>query len=169
MDSPALRIGGAALFFIMSVALSFRRFQGMGKHRRKNRRPVGLVYNLLPGGERRKVLKLYRKTEKLLRKVLDADEREPWQTVGDYSRWANAGDSELLDQVSWFTSAVWQAAYNPDDLPSGLAAEGEQRLCRLKAELKGVGLRISPSLALPLNEGERTSSFPLDGRRLGLS
>ena len=140
MDSQALLIGSAALFFIMSVVLSWRRFQGMGRRRRNHRRPVGLVYSLLPGDERRKVLKLYRKTEKLLRKVLDADEREPWQTVGDYSRWADAGGTELLDQVSWFTHAVWQAAYNPDDLPAGLAAEGKERLSRLKAELKGVGL-----------------------------
>ena len=101
---------------------------------------MGLVYSRLPGHERRKVLKLYRKTEKLLRKGLDADERAPWQTVGDYSRWADAGGTELLDQVSWFTHAVWQAAYNPDDLPAGLAAEGKERLSRLKAELKGVGL-----------------------------
>lgn len=140
MDSQAWWIGGAVSFFVMSVALSWRRFQGLGRRRRNNRRPVGLVYSLLPGGERRKVLKLYRKTEKLLRRYIDAEEREPWQTVGEYYRWADAGDSELLDQVSWFTRAVWQVAYNPDDLPAGLAAEGKERLSRLKAELKGVGL-----------------------------
>lgn len=136
VNNQAIWVGSVVLFFVVSVALSWRRFRWLGR-RRRDGRGTGLAYSLLSGDERREVLKLYRRVEKLLRRHVDVEQRESWQTVGEHNRWAIAGGTELQEQVAWFTSAVWQAAYNPEDVPSGLAAEARQRLGRLKQALRG--------------------------------
>lgn len=135
MNNQALWIAGAALSFVFSVALGWRKFQGSGS--RRARAGTGwLSYSPLAGDERREVLKLYRRAEKLLRRKGMA-ERQPWQTVGDYSQLAMASSGEAQAQLAWFTGAAWQAAYNPDQLPPGLATEAQQRLARLKEALRG--------------------------------
>jgi len=140
VNNQALWAGSAVLFFIVSVALSWRRFRWLGR-RRRDAADSGLAYSLLSGDERREVLKLYRRVEKLLRRHLDVGQRESWQTVGEHNQWLTAGGTDLQEQVlqeqvSWFTSAVWQVAYNPEDVPSGLGAEARQRLERLKRALR---------------------------------
>ena len=137
MNHQGLWAGSAALFFVVSVALGWRRFQSRGR-RGRHRQTARLAYTRLGGDERRELLRLYRRVEKLLRRR-GLEEREPWQTVGEYHRLAVAGGGEAQDQLSWFTRTVWQVAYNPEGLPSGLPAEAQQRLSRLKAALKGVG------------------------------
>jgi len=136
VNHPALWASSAALFFAVSVALSWRRFWWLGR-RRRDPATTGLAYSLLSGDERREVLRLYRRAEKLLRRYIDLERRESWQTVGEHNRWAAAGGTDLREQVSWFTGAVWQAAYNPGSLPVGLAAEARQRLERLKRAVRG--------------------------------
>lgn len=137
MNNQALWVGSVVLFFVVSVGLSWRRFQWLGRRRREGR-GTGLAYSALSGEERREVLKLYRRAEKLLHQTIDVEQRESWQTVGEHNSWATAGGTELREQVSWFTRAVWQVAYNPDNLPSGLAVEARQRLARLKRALRGL-------------------------------
>jgi hypothetical protein len=131
MDNKALWGGGAALFYIGSLVLGWRRFRGPGR-RRRDGWDSGLVYSSLPGEGRRELLQLYRQMEKLLRRR-GAEERMPWQTVGEYTALAASENLEAQAQLSWFADAVWYAAYNPDKLPAGLLAEGRQRLARLKA------------------------------------
>jgi transglutaminase-like putative cysteine protease len=135
VNNQVLWAAGAVLFFVVSVALSWRRFWWLG--RRRDAGGTGLAYSLLPGAERREVLKLYRRVEKLLRRQVNVEQRESWQTVGEHNQWATAGGTELQEQVYWFTGAVWQVAYNPEDLPSGLAAEARRRLEGLQRLLRG--------------------------------
>jgi transglutaminase-like putative cysteine protease len=146
VNHQALWAGSAALFLVVSVALSWRRFWWQGR-RRRGAEGAGLAYSLLSGDQRREVLQLYRRVEKLLHRSIDVAQREPWQTVGTHNQWAAAGGTELQEQVSeqvnWFTGAVWQAAYNPEEIGSGLAAEARQRLERLKRALRG---QIPPEL-----------------------
>lgn len=134
MQHQGLWSTAGVLFFITSVALGWRRFQVRARRRSPGRR--WLSYSPLSGDERCEVLKLYRRAEKLLRQR-GAEQRQPWQTVGEYSRLAAAGNGEVQSQLDWFTGAARQAAYNPDQLPPGLAAEAQQRLERLRVELRG--------------------------------
>jgi len=43
----------------------------------------------------------------------------------------------IISRVSWFTGAMWQAAYNPSDPPAGLVWEARRRLERLSKVLAG--------------------------------
>jgi hypothetical protein len=134
LDNQALWSGGAALFFLASLALAWRRFQGMGRRRREGW-GSGLAYSYLSGEERRELLQLYRQVKKLLRRR-GAEERMPWQTVGEYTALAAGDNQEAQAQLSWFADTVRRAAYNPDKLPAGLVAEGRQRLARLKGHCR---------------------------------
>jgi hypothetical protein len=136
MDHQGLWAAGGALFLVASVAMGWRRFQSRGR-RRTDRGRGWLSYSSLSGEERREVLKLYRRAEKLLSRHIGTAQRRPWQTVGEYSSLATAGSGEAQAQLAWFTGAAWQAAYNPDALPPGLAAQGQQRLRRLRGVLGG--------------------------------
>jgi transglutaminase-like putative cysteine protease len=132
MDHQGLWTAGGVLFFVVSVALGWRRFRSRSQRCSPDHR--WLVYSPLFGDERRQVLKLYRRAEKLLRQK-GSVQRLPWQTMGEYTRVA-AGNEEARNQLAWFTAAAQQAAYNPDQLPPGLAAEAQQRLARLKTAMK---------------------------------
>ncbi|MDP7511475.1 MAG: transglutaminase domain-containing protein [Dehalococcoidia bacterium] len=95
-----------------------------------------LTYRGAMSGEgRRELLKLYSRLEKLLQRKTGL-RRKPWQTVGDYAGAATAGNPKVRRQLVWFTEAVWQAAYNPGELPAGLAKQARQRLARIKTALK---------------------------------
>jgi transglutaminase-like putative cysteine protease len=136
MDHQGLWAAGGALFLVASVAMGWRRFQSRGR-RRTDRGRGWLSYSSLSGEERREVLKLYRRAEKLLSRHIGTAQRRPWQTVGEYSSLATAGSGEAQAQLAWFTGAAWQAAYNPDQLPPGMASEAQQRLARLKEAFRG--------------------------------
>jgi transglutaminase-like putative cysteine protease len=107
---------------------------------RSNRKQAGpwvpLNYRgTLSGEHRRELLKLYSRLEKLLRRKSGL-RRKPWQTVGDYAGAATVANPRVRPQLDWFTQAVWQAAYNPGDLPTGLVKEARRRLAGIKAALK---------------------------------
>ncbi len=106
---------------------------------RSNRRQAGpwvpLGYHgTLSGESRRELLKLYSRLEKILRRK-SGIRRKPWQTVGDYAGAATVANPGVQGQLAWFTQAVWQAAYNPGDLPAGLVEQARQRLAGIKAAL----------------------------------
>ena len=65
--------------------------------------------------------------------------REPWHTVSGFSRLAAPADNQVESQLAWFTQAVWQAAYDPAKLPSGLVAEAKLRLDDIGRLLKAAG------------------------------
>ena len=95
-----------------------------------------LVYqDRLHGDARLELLSLYRRLEKLIRRKLGI-RREPWQTVADFTNLVGASDPRVQDQLLWFAQAVWRAAYDPRDLPSGLAEEARRRLSGVKAALR---------------------------------
>ena len=56
--------------------------------------------------------------------------------MGDYSGAATFANPRVRKQLDWFTQAVWQAAYNPGELPARLVQQARQRLARIKAALK---------------------------------
>ena len=98
-------------------------------------RPGAPGYDRLPGQSRRDFFKLYRRVESLIRHKTGGG-RMPWQTVEGYAESASTGDPALHGHLSWFTSAMWQAAYDPRDLPDGLVTEARARMAQLKAALK---------------------------------
>ena len=106
-------------------------------------------YERLPGQSRRDFLKLYRRVETLLRHKTGGG-RMPWQTVEAYAAEASAGNPALHSQLTWFTRTMWQAAYDPRDLPDGLMTEARARMAPLKAALrasgKGMAARRNPPL-----------------------
>ena len=95
-------------------------------------------YERLPGQSRRDFSKLYHRVERLIRHKTGAG-RMPWQTVEGYAASASAGDPALHGHLTWFTRAMWQAAYDPRDLPDGLMTEAQARMAHLKAALKVSG------------------------------
>ena len=95
-------------------------------------------YDRLPGQNRREFSKLYRRVESLLRHKTGGG-RMPWQTVEAYAAVASSGDPALHGHLTWFTRAMWRAAYDPRDLPDGLMAEARGRMAQLKAALKVSG------------------------------
>ena len=111
--------------------------------------PRAPSYDRLPGQNRRDFSKLYRRVESLLRHKTGGG-RSPWQTAEAYAAVASAGDPALHGHLTWFTRAMWQAAYDPRDLPDGLMTEARARMALLKAALKDSGKemvvqRIPPS------------------------
>jgi hypothetical protein len=117
-------------------------------HTRASRRQTGpwvpLSYHgTLAGESRRELLKLYSRLERMLRRN-SGIRRKPWQTVGDYTGAANVADPSVRQQLDWFTQAVWQAAYNPGDLPAGLVEQARRRLAGIKAALNR-GAKASPA------------------------
>ena len=105
-------------------------------------------YDRLPGQSRRDFSKLYYRVERLIRHKTGAG-RMPWQTVEGYAASASAGDPALHGHLTWFTRAMWQAAYDPRDLPDGLMTEAQARMAHLKAALKvsGKGVVARPNPA----------------------
>ena len=95
-------------------------------------------YNRLPGQSRRDFLKLYRRVESMLRHKTGG-RRLPWQTVEAYAAVASKDDPALHGHLSWFTRAMWRAAYDPRDLPDGLMTEARARMAHLKTALKVTG------------------------------
>jgi hypothetical protein len=130
LRNPAISIIAPFLVF---VVLKLRWFYTRSARREGAGREVGLAYTKLAGKQRRELLKLYYQVEKLLRRKFGA-RRMPWQTVADYTRLPATGKPEVRGHLSWFTRAVWHAAYNPEELPSGLVEEVRARLNRLRAE-----------------------------------
>ena len=92
-------------------------------------------YDRLPGQSRRDFSKLYRRVESLLRHKTGGG-RMPWQTVEAYAAVASAGDPALDGHLTWFTRAMWRAAYDPRDLPDSLMTEARARMAQLKSALK---------------------------------
>ena len=93
-------------------------------------------------------MKLYRRVESLLRHKTGGG-RMPWQTVEAYAAVASARDPALQAHLTWFTRAMWRAAYDPRDLPDGLMTEARARIAQLKAGLnvsgKGMPARRNPA------------------------
>ena len=100
--------------------------------------PAAPNYDRLPGQSRRDFLKLYGRVESLLPPKTGGG-RMPWQTVEAYAAVASAGDPALQGHLTWFTRAMWQAAYDPRNLPDGLMIDARARMAQLKAALKVSG------------------------------
>ena len=97
------------------------------------------TYSATLGGEaRRELLRLYSQVEKLLRRK-SGIRRKPWQTVGDFASKMGTTDSRVQSQLAWFTPAVWDAAYNPEDVPTDLVDEARRHLVDLRAALSSSG------------------------------
>lgn len=92
-----------------------------------------LVYTRLAGNQRRDLLNLYHQVERMLRRKIKV-RRHPWQTVGDYAKLPAGGSPEVQGHLSWFTRAVWHAAYGTEELPDGMVDEARSRLKRLRAQ-----------------------------------
>ena len=91
--------------------------------------------NRLLGDERRELLDLYGRLEALLHKTVHI-RRQPWQTVSGFTGMATGVDAQVQPQLAWFTRAVWQAAYNPAQLPAGLVSEARYRLSGIRRAIK---------------------------------
>jgi hypothetical protein len=133
------RAGGARVFYALGpllalafLALHWRYARRKARHRRRG--PAWLGYSPLLGDTRRELRRVYAQVERLLRRQ-GAPVRQPWETVGRHTNLPNAAGTEVQKQVSWFTGAMWQAAYNPADPPAGLVWEARRRLEGLKKAL----------------------------------
>ena len=89
----------------------------------------------LQGDTRQELLSLYHRLEKLLERK-SGIHRKPWQTVADFTDLAGATEPRVRAQLPWFTQAVWHAAYDPRDLPTGMVEEARRRLASVKVALR---------------------------------
>jgi hypothetical protein len=135
LRNPVLSIVAPLL---MLVALVLRwLYTRQDKGRTRPRR--SLEYKArLAGEDRRELLSLYGQLERLLRRK-PGIRREPWQTVAGFTGLATAVDPRVQSQLTWFTRAVWHAAYDPRELPSGLVEEARRRLRRISTALRSGG------------------------------
>ena len=130
LRNPVISILGPVLILAaMVLRWLFTRRQGTGEAGAR----AGLAYTRLSGGRRRELLNLYSQVEKLLRRRIGV-RRVPWQTVASYTSGYTNWTPEVQSHLSWFTRAVWHAAYNPGELPAGAVEEARSRLVRLRAE-----------------------------------
>ncbi|HLF04619.1 MAG TPA: transglutaminase-like domain-containing protein, partial [Dehalococcoidia bacterium] len=135
------RAGGARVLYALGplLALAF-----LALHWRYNRRkvrsrrggPARLGYPPLLGDSRRELRRVYAQVERLLRHQ-GLPPRQPWETVARHASLPNTAGPQVQEQVSWFTGAMWQAAYNPAEPPVGLVWEARRRLERLSKVLAG--------------------------------
>ena len=79
--------------------------------------------------------KLYAEVERLIRRHVGTP-RATWQTAGGYASLASRHSPEIDTQISWFTQAVWQAAYRSGDLHAEVVTEGRRRLVLLRKAFK---------------------------------
>lgn len=129
LQNPALYVGFPVLMLIVTVARWwFSRYSNV----RRPGHSLALRYSRLTGSGRRELLSLYSQVEKLLRRKTGA-RRPAWQTVGSYASVPDTVSPDIQGHLSWFTRAVWQAAYNPGDLPADVVEEARDRLNRLKS------------------------------------
>ena len=135
LKNPAWSIIGPLIFLAVLVLrwLYFRQTK-----ERSRATVVRRYQGRLPGEGRRELLALYRKLEKLLKRV-SGQRREPWQTVGDYAEHSGPLDPQTVSELAWFTRAIWRAAYDPRELPEDMVAEARHRLRRLGESLKAAG------------------------------
>ena len=141
LEGPVLLIVGSSIFFIVLV---LRWFQKHARNSSDRNRRLYLSYAAISGGGRKELRKLYAEVERALRRNFGR-KREVWQTVGRYNFSAAGPDSEVGQQVSWFTQAIWQTAYRTGELPSELVSEARSRLVHLKSALRA-------SRRKPMNE-----------------
>ena len=123
----------APLMLLAGLALRWR-YSRRSLTRPKTRMPLS-YQDRLPGQDRRELLKLYRRLEKLLQRNSGL-RRKPWQTISGFAQLAGPTGPQAQKQVDWFTQTVWHAAYNPKDLPSGLLAEARGRVRSFSRLLK---------------------------------
>ena len=135
LGNPAFSVA-AALILLLVLPL---RWLHARPAKRQARLRGALAHNArLSGEDRRKLLRLYGKLERLLRRR-SGIRREPWRTVAGFTGLANPVDPGIQSQLTWFTRAVWHAAYDPRDLPSGLVEEAQARLRRISTALRSGG------------------------------
>ena len=134
-NNPALAIIGPSILLAV-LALRWVYFR-QTKERIKS--TVARRYQgRLSGEGRQELLALYRKLEKLLRRM-SGQRREPWQTVSAYAGQTGPLDLQTQSELAWFTRAIWRAAYDPAELPEGIVAEARNRLRQLGESLKAAG------------------------------
>ena len=130
--SPFLWALGPAIV----VALLIWRWFQYGPRRRSNGPgPRLLPYAVIPGDRRREIRKIYAEVERLIRRD-SGTPRAGWQTAGHYASLASGRSPEIDSQLSWFTQAIWQAAYRTGELHAEVVTEGRRRLALLKKAFK---------------------------------
>ena len=135
LNNAALLIIGPSIFLAVLVLRWF--YFRQTKERTKS--SVARRYQgRLPGKDRRELLALYRKLEKLLQRM-SGQRRKPWETVGGYAGQTGPLDPQTRSELAWFTGAIWRAAYDPEELPKGIVAEAKHRLRQLRESLKAAG------------------------------
>ena len=135
MNNPVLAIIGPSILLAV-LALRWVYFR-QTKERIKS--TVARSYQgRLSGEGRQELLALYRKLEKLLRRM-SGQRREPWQTVSAYAGQTRPLDIQTQSELAWFTRAIWRAAYDPEELPEGIVAEARNRLRQVGESLKAAG------------------------------
>jgi len=123
---------------IAIVLLIGRWFQSNSRRRLIGQGWRLLAYDGIPGEGRREMKKLYNEVERLIRRYVGTP-RAGWQTADHYASIASDRSPEIDNHLSWFTQAVWRAAYRSGDLHAGLVAEGRRRLALLKEAFKASG------------------------------
>ena len=132
LNNPVLSLAVPGLF-LSALVLRWFYFRSPSS---RGRLLKSLSYqDKLAGQDRKELLSLYGRLEKMLRHRTRL-RRQPWQTVSAFAQEAEAGQVE--SQLEWFTRAVWQAAYDPSELPAGLVDEARRRLKAIRSALKAL-------------------------------
>ncbi len=125
----ALGVASSLALLGFGVLLALRLRSAFRRSGRKAR------YTLLQGDARRRVLAIYRRAERLLRRS-GLGVRSPSQTLQEYTAPAEAGLDSYSDDLVWLRQAAWAAAYDPRPCDPALAVEARRRLRRLGHTLR---------------------------------
>jgi len=120
---------------IAAVLLIWRWFQTHPRRRWSGPDPHLLQYAVIPGETRREMKKLFAEVERLIRRN-GGTPRADHQTACDYASLASHERPEIDDHLSWFTRAVWRAAYRSGNFHPGVITEGRRRLALLEEAFK---------------------------------
>ena len=123
--APVLMVAGMVLRWMY-----FRAGKG-----RSNRRWTSAYQTMLQGEGRCELLTLYGHVEKQLRRRCGLL-RHPWQTVSNFATMVGTAEPRIQPQLAWFTQSVWHAAYNPEDVSTGMVEEARRHLRDINGALK---------------------------------
>ncbi|NQW22662.1 MAG: hypothetical protein HQ475_04360 [SAR202 cluster bacterium] len=132
VPGPLLWSIGPAIIVLILVG---RWFTSNSRRRQTGPGASMLPYGVIPGDGRREMKKLYKEVERLIRRHAGTA-REGWQTAGNYASYASNCSQEIDTQLSWFTQAIWLAAYRTGDLHTEMVSDGRRRLTLLKEAFK---------------------------------
>ena len=131
-DGPVATGMAAAVAGAVILGLVWLGIRALGGRRR--RVDSGLSYTRLQGDGRDEMLRVFRRTERLLRKK-GVETRKPGQTLGEYAQTAAQHARGVEPHLTWLTEAAWAAAYDGGGFPTQLVQEAKARLSALKAAL----------------------------------